>query len=278
MTIAATTPPTSTPPDTDGTHKVRHPLVTRRLAVTAVEQLSRSMRRVRLAGPDLAGLVALGPTDHVKVFFPDDTGHLRLPTLVDGRWADRTDPGLVFRDYTVRTFDGSTLTLDMVVHGHGPAGRWAAQAQPGDELGLLGPRGSALRPLDRPWYLLAVDDTGLPAAANWLDRIPDGTPVHVLAEVDGPADELALSHPALAATWLHRDGAEPGTTDLLASAAAEHLARLAPTGNGLVFGAGEVSAMRAVREHVRDHGLTHAVVTSYWRRGVANFDHHSPDA
>ena len=45
-----------------------------------------------------------------------------------------------------------------------------------------------------------------------------------------------------------------------------------------MFCAGEVSAMRAVREHVRDHGLTHAVVTSYWRRGVANFDHHSPDA
>lgn len=258
--------------------KVRHPLTARRLTVTAVEDLSACLRRVRLAGPDLAGFVALGPTDHVKVFFPDAAGQVRLPQVADGHWLDRDDPAHTFRDYTVRTFDGSALVLDMVPHEHGPAGRWAAQATPGQELGILGPRGSSLRPLDRPWYLLAVDETGLPAVWNWLDRLPGATPVHVLAEVDGPDDHVPLAHPGLDVTWLHRAGTAPGTTSLISDAVADALTRLAPAGEGLVFAAGELTAMRAVRDLARAHAHAGAVVTSYWQRGVANFDHHSPDA
>ncbi len=256
--------------------KVRHPLAARRLTVSRVEDLSTHLRRVHLTGPDLAGFVALGPTDHVKVFFPDAAGAVRLPHVADGHWLDR-DGGHTARDYTVRTFR-TELVLDMVVHPHGPAGRWAAQAAAGQQLGILGPRSSSLRPLDRPWYLLAVDETGLPATANWLDRLPDATPVHVLAEVDGPDDHLPLTHPRLHVTWLHRAGAEPGTTTLLPDAVADLLGHLAPTGAGFVFAAGEVTSMRAVREQTRAHGVAGAAVTSYWRRGVANFDHHSPDA
>ena len=144
---------------------------------------------------------------------------------------------------------------------------------------MLGPKSSKLPPLDRDWYLLAVDETGLPAVANWLDRLPGETRVHVLAEVDGPVDEVQL--PARAGTevtWLHRGGAERGTTALLPDAVAAVLPD-EPDGAGWLFAAGEATATRAIRAMARARRLgDSSAITGYWRRGVVHFDHHSPDA
>lgn len=58
------------------------------------------------------------------------------------------------------------------------------------------------------------DPSALPAIAASLARVPAGKPVHVLAEVDLPTDELPLDSPGdMNITWLHRD-ADPGTEDL----------------------------------------------------------------
>jgi len=260
--------------------RIHHPLVPRRLTVRRVTDLSPTLRRVALGGPALDGFAAHGPTDHVKVFFPDADGEVRMPVVGDGRWAGRDD-SLPFRDFTVRTFGPQSreLVLEVAVHADGLAGAWAAQAAPGQCLGLLGPKSSTLPPLDRDWYLLVVDETGLPAVANWLDRLPGDTPVRVLAEVDGPVDEVPL--PARAGTqvtWLHRDGAERGTTMLLPDAVASVLPD-EPDGAGWLFAAGEATATRAIRAMARERGLgDSSAITGYWRRGVVHFDHHSPDA
>ena len=49
---------------------VRHELVQRHLTVSVVRPVTSRIVRVTLTG-DLAGFAAEGPTDHVKVFFPD---------------------------------------------------------------------------------------------------------------------------------------------------------------------------------------------------------------
>jgi len=123
--------------------RIHHPLVPRLLTVRRVTDLSPTLRRVALGGPALDGFAAHGPTDHVKVFFPDADGEVRMPVVEDGRWAGRDD-SLPFRDFTVRTFGPQSreLELEIAVHADGLAGAWAAQAAPGQRLGVLGPKSS----------------------------------------------------------------------------------------------------------------------------------------
>jgi NADPH-dependent ferric siderophore reductase len=273
---------TSAPVPTRPTDRIRLGLVPRLLTVLRVVDVSASLRRVHLGGPELEGFASHGPTDHAKAFFPaSDGGVPRMPRMADGRWVDRNEAGFVVRDYTVRTYDAAVgeVTLDMVVHQHGPAGRWAAQARPGQRLGLLGPKSSVLRPLDRAWYLLVADETGLPALLNWLDRLPPSTHVDAVIEVGGPDDEAPLPpHPGLAVTWVHR-GTVPAASGALADAVAGLPldVRSAP---GYVWAGAEASAVRAVRRLLDDRGLepSSTSLSGYWRRGVANFDHHSPEA
>ncbi|WP_250447781.1 siderophore-interacting protein [Actinotalea sp. C106] len=279
----STTPATAAEP---AVRRIGHPLVARRLEVTQVEELSRSMRRITLDGPDLAGFVALGPADHVKVFFPgplpalDGHENLALPVVEDGRWVNHGAPGLLHRDYTVRTFDPAVgLVLDMVVHAHGPAGRWTGQARPGQPLGVLGPRGSMIPPTDRERYVLAADETGLPALLNWLDVLPAAAEVEAFVEVDRPADHVALpERRRTQVTWLHRSAAEPGTTTLLPDAVAQ-VQGLEP-GRVWAWAGAETTAVRAIRQHLSGRGLGREsfAMTGYWRRGEPNFDHHSEDA
>ncbi|MBX9244039.1 siderophore-interacting protein [Actinotalea ferrariae] len=252
----------------------------RRLAVRRVLDLSPSIRRVALGGPDLAGFECHGPSDHAKVFFPPEPdGDLVLPELAD--WSGRQDPRHVVREYTVRTYVPSSdeLVLDMAVHAHGPAGRWAAQADVGRELGVLGPKTSKVGPTDRAWYLLVADETGLPALTNWLERLPAGPRVHAFVEVGGPQDEVRLPQRAgVDVTWLHRGDAEAGTTRLLADAVA---ALPVPDGGpGWVWAGAEAGAVRAVRRDLTERGVDRKSLsmTGYWRLGVANFDHKSPEA
>lgn len=260
------------------TPRVVHALVPRLLTVRQVVELSPSMRRVTLAGPALAGLSALAPTDHAKVFFPAEPGAVpTMPVVTDGHWTNRADPGLIYRDFTIRSWHpgADAIDLEMVVHDHGPAGRWAADARPGEQLGLLGPRSSTMRPLDRSWYVLAVDQTGLPAAANWLTRLPRSTRVHVIAEVSGPDDQIDLPpHDGASITWVHRGASAPGASSLLPDAVA---ATPLGTGPGYVWAAAEAGQVSAIRTDVRSRGQDagSSSLTGYWRQGVANFDHKS---
>ena len=264
----------------------------RTATVADVADLGPRLRRITLTGPGLAGFAAHGPTDHVKVFFPPTSdGAPALPTVRDGAWVDRGSPGLTYREYTVRTHapGAGAVVLDMTAHAHGPAGRWVAQAAPGQQLALLGPKTSKLPPLDRPWYLLAADESGLPALLNWLDRLPAGTRVAAFVEVDGPQDELDVApRPGLTLTWVHRGGQPPGGT--LVRDAVARAGGVVPTatgGDAADVAAGrawaglEAGSARALRRHlILERGLPRAVVdvTGYWRAGVAHFDHKSAEA
>jgi NADPH-dependent ferric siderophore reductase len=256
-----------------------HPLRPRLLTVAAVEQIGARMVRIRLAGEDLADFVTAAPEDHVKLFLPTEPGGTpELPQVVDDRWVGGRH--LVSRDYTVRYFDreARTLDIDFVVHEHGIAGRWAGQAQVGDLVGVLGPRGSFLVNDVFDWYVFAIDETALPAAARWLEKLRPEVPVTVFVEVQDEGDVLPLASAAKAdVTWLLREDRAPGTTSLLADAVR---GLDLPAGNGFVWVAGESLSIKPLRRYLKNEvglGRDNFDVDGYWRKGVADHDHHGDD-
>ncbi|GAA3883468.1 siderophore-interacting protein [Saccharothrix violaceirubra] len=259
---------------------VQYDLVPRVLRVRAVRRLTPRMVRVTLAGEDLAGFREAAPADHVKLFFPTERGgRPAMPKLgPEGLERDPNGPRPTFRDYTVREYraEPGELDVDVVLHGDGPGSTWGAQAREGDTVGVLGPRGSVLVPKGLDWYLVAGDETALPAVARWLEQASEGERVFAFAEVADEAERQEIASKGdVELTWLYRDGAAPGTTTLLHDAIA---AWELPEGTGFVWIAGEANTLKPIRRLLRDRGLHRDAmdVDGYWKRGEENFDHHGP--
>jgi NADPH-dependent ferric siderophore reductase len=238
--------------------RVRHEPRRRELNVQRVERVSAHMTRVTFGG-DLHGFTSLGFDDHVKMFFPDG------PVAPDG--AQPT----AGRDYTPRRYDAAanTLEVDFVLHDAGPATRWAEQAQPGQTLSIGGPRGSFIIPTNFDWHLLIGDDTALPAISRRLAELPAGTRTVVLAEVDGPADEMAFETAAdVTVTWAHRNGTEAGSSDVLSRT----LRTLAlPNGDYYAWVACDSPTAKVLRTQlIAEHGANPkwTKAAGYWRRGA----------
>jgi NADPH-dependent ferric siderophore reductase len=237
--------------------RVRHEARRRTLTIKQVEKIAAHMIRVTLTG-DLEGFVSLGFDDHVKVFFPDGA-----------RNADGT-PNMLGRDFTPRHHDkaANTLEIDFAIHDAGPATRWAAQAKPGDTLNVGGPRGSFIIPTAYDWHLLIGDETALPAIGRRLAELAPGARAVVLAEVDGPADEIGFDTKANATiTWAHRSGAPPGASDALSRALSTFKL---PSGDYYAWVACESLTAKGLRQQlIADHGANPKWMraAAYWRRG-----------
>ncbi|GAA3236067.1 siderophore-interacting protein [Pseudonocardia petroleophila] len=237
--------------------------------VEQVEQLTPHLVRVVLGGDGLTGFSAGEFTDHyVKLAFPPPGAPYAVPfDAAEVRATLPRDQWPVQRTYTVRSWADGRLTIDFVVHGDtGVAGPWARSAQPGDLVALRGPGGAFAPDPDADWYLMAGDESALPAIAASLARVPRNRPVHVFLEADGPADELPLSSPGdLHVTWLHRE-ADPTAPDLLLRAV-EKLEF--PPGRVCGFVHGEAVATRALRKHLlAERGVPRDAlsISGYWRR------------
>jgi NADPH-dependent ferric siderophore reductase len=265
MTAAPSAALQETTPDPRAPRRVRHEPRRRELRVKRVDKIAAHMIRVALGG-DLEGFTSLGFDDHIKLFFPQ-------PPAPSG------EPQVASRDYTPRRYDaaGNTLEIEFVLHDAGPATAWAEQVQPGQSLQIGGPRGSFIIPTTFDWHLLIGDDTALPAIGRRLGELPAGTKVVVLAEVDGPTDELKLDSAAdVSVTWAHRNGAEAGTTTVLADKL--RTMRL-PKGDYYAWVACESLTAKALRvQLIADHGANPKWMRAagYWRRGaVAVHDTHN---
>lgn len=153
--------------------RIRHETRLRLLTVTAVTDVTPKMRRISLQG-DLEGFVSPSYCDHIKVFiFPAGIEPYVAPIGERGpEFPPEHKPQM--RDYTPRFWDAvaGTLELDFVLHGDGPASGWAAQAKIGQTLVIGGPRGSFMVPTDFDWYLLAGDETALPAMGRRIESCP----------------------------------------------------------------------------------------------------------
>jgi NADPH-dependent ferric siderophore reductase len=235
--------------------------------VHEVRRLTPHLIRVVVGGDDLAGFPAGAFTDHyVKLQIPPPGAPYSAPfdpEDVKARLPREQWPRT--RTYTVQGWDEerNLLTIDFVHHGDtGVAGPWAAAARPGDGLQLSGPGGAYAPDPAADWHLMVGDESVLPAIAASLRRVPAGRPVHVLVEVDGRDDEIALDSPGdLRVTWLRRNG-----NDALVDAVR---ALDFPAGAVYAFVHGEASAVRALRRHLLvDRGVPREAmsVSGYWKR------------
>lgn len=249
--------------------RVRHTLEARLCTVQAVRDVSPGLRRITLAGEALTRFNSASFDDHIKLMLPPADGSpLVLPTLgADG--PSTPPPGAVrptMRDFTPRAFDvaAATLEIEFALHGHGPAASWAANAQPGQQVGVGGPRGSLVIPVDSDWHLLVGDETALPAIARRLEELPAGSVVQAFIATRDAADRRTLTTAAaLQIQWF--DANEP---EALARAVA---AWTPPPGEGYAWAAGEAAEIAAVRRVlVGQHALPKEQVraAAYWKRGA----------
>ena len=249
-------------------------------SVSAVEDVNPHLRLVTFRGGDLAdGFAPVGPDTFLYLLLPPP-GRTELTIGADFSWeAARTMPPEdqpVGAYYTLRRWRPEAAELDilMVLHGDsGPASAWAERAAVGDEVALWGPRTSWSPPVGTDSYLLVADETGLPAVAVILETLPADAPIHVVAEVDDEPVRPALPSGAhITVTWLHRDGAETGTTTALADTV-RSLPQ--PSADTYVWGGAESRAVTQVRRHVRDTwGLPKQQVSlvGYWRHRAHEHD------
>ena len=260
----------------------RNRFTARRATVLRVERVAPPILRVTVSGPDFGDFTSAGPADHVRVFFPDAaTGELVAPAPApageDG--IVRPDRETISRDFTPlprAVAEGIELDLDFFVHPDpGPASSWAESARPGDELVVVGPRGSRRAPQNIDALLLVCDETSLPSVTRWVRDVPLGTPIDVIAAVHGTGEWVAEYVGDRPGVHVEVVAPDPSSGTVLAA-----LERRGSIGDGTyIWAAGEASALVPVRRHLRRSlGLpaAQAQVSGYWRRGVVAFDHHAP--
>ena len=270
------------PDTTDPFRLLLHPLRLRVLEVRHVERPTPKVARVTLTGAALDGFITLSPEDHVKVFFPRD-GETDPVMPVLGPNGLQPPPARsrkpIGRDFTPRSYHAARheLVLEFFLHGRGPASRWAAQASPGQRLGVAGPRGSRVLEAARDWHLLIGDETAQPEIARRLEELPEGVPAIAVLEIAHVSERRELTaRPGQTIHWVESPAdTRSATGPLLAAVTALEL----PAGCGQVWAAGEVEEVRAIYGHfVHARGLPQEQihVSGHWRRGVANHDHHVP--
>lgn len=213
--------------------------------VSSIESLSPRMRRIEFTAPDIADQQWPLGCDIAIVLRSDEE--------------DRE----VRRRYTVRFAAGERLTVDAVLHGHGPGSTWAAQASVGDEIAFFGPRGSVDLPDDqlRGNVLALADEAGLPAVACVADALGD-TGIRVLAEVHDENEQYPLSANARS-SWVLRGDRPAGQVDLLRSALDELTAGDVPT---YAYVLGESRAIVALRDELVGFGMDRRQIYAkgYW--------------
>ena len=248
------------------------------LEVLRVEAVTAHMRRVVLGGPEIAGF-GTGPT--IKLLIPPEG--LAEPEWPiegpDGRAIWPPEPRRpIPRTYSVRRFEPQRgeLWVDFALHGHdGPAARFVRRARPGERIGVGGPGGRVLPATET--VLLAGDLSGLPSIAAILERLPPTTRGFAFLEVPDARDEQQIAAPpGVSVRYLHRNGAEPGTTRLLEDAV--RATDLPPAGAMAAWVAAESGAARALRAYLRDErGLPprDLVAVGYWKRGMSEPAYHA---
>ncbi len=220
-----------------------------RASVSRVERVSPSFARITFAGDELADFGTPGATfdQRIKLVFPPETGVLPDLSRAGADWyqawlsVPESERGTM-RTYSIREVcvgaGGTEVVIDFVLHLapglSGPASCWAADAQLGQELLLIGPRrgrtdggGIEFNPGDAARVLLAGDETAAPAIARILEDASADLRGDVFIEVPRASDELAIAAPSgVTVTWIARgDDAEApgGHGEKLISAVTDHL-------------------------------------------------------
>lgn len=249
--------------------RLRHGVRMRQLKVLRAENVTPAMRRIVLGGDDLEDFHSASPDDHVKLFFPNEHGEIVTPTLTNEgpRYPEGSTPS-PSRDYTPRHHDAEAreLVLDFVLHGHGVASSWAANAAPGDDLVIGGPRGSFVVADDYDHYVLIGDETALPAIGRWLSEMPEHAHAEVFIEVADAGERQDLESDAdVQVHWLERNGVNAASSTLLEDTLRDYDP---PEGDTFYWIATESTRARMMRKFIEGHLSVNSDwirATGYWK-------------
>jgi len=244
------------------------------LVVRRTEWATPHLIRVVAAPADPADLDRFADSPHTDgyvkiVFLQPDVAYPEPFDMATARTELPRAQWPTLRTYTLREVDRSAgeIVIDFVYHGDvGLAGPWAASAEPGTELLVLGPGGAYAPDPEAGWHLLVGDESALPAIVAALAEIPAGAPVHAFVEVADAAEEQKLSTAGeLNLRWVHRESSGDGA--LVEAVRALDF----PEGRVHAFVHGEAGAVKELRRHLVDErGLTteQLSISGYWRRGL----------
>lgn len=246
----------------------------RQVKVIGTTRLTPNLLSVTFSGDALASFAQPVPTGHIKLFLPEGDGTMRVGIAGADGMVEWPDGRPTMRTFTPRSFDADARTLEVwfVLHGDGPAARWAASAKPGDRASIGGPGGRfEIEQSDNRWWI-AGDASAVPAVATLIEALPSDAVAEVHLEIDDAGDEIALpEHPGVDVTWHLRARVTPGQTLLDAL----HDADIAPDTH--LWAGCEAAAVRRIRAHaLGELALPRTQVTTrgYWRIGAANHPDH----
>ncbi|MGV6873091.1 siderophore-interacting protein [Pseudochelatococcus sp. B33] len=240
------------------------------MRVADTQRIAPRMQRLRLEGDNLRRF----DTDanlHVRLHIPNRPGDASRPPISGraGRPLEAIDPvAVATRYYTIRRIDAAAgwVDIDFVLHeAPGPAGDFAHAARIGDICGMSGPCGLGVKPARR--YLLAGDETALPAIARIAEALPAGATGDIVIEVDTPEDRLPLSMPpGLSCRWLYRSR-QDGCGGFVATVSQAITATAAGIRDHFVWIAGEFAAYEALLAPLKAIAKTRRICVPYWRAG-----------
>jgi NADPH-dependent ferric siderophore reductase len=221
------------------------------LEVVDIDDLAPHVRSITVASTDLVDFDH-APGQDLMIEFPAGERSVR-------------------RRYTIRRADRAAGMAEFEFELHGGGGvatRWAGEAEIGDRLAAVGPRGSMTPRAGAASHLFVADDSAFPAACAMLEGLPpDATATVVLVTPHGP---LSRPGPNCAANtrqfWI--DQAElPAVIaglDLQPSIAA--------------YVTGERRLVRRAADLLVSAGIDKTLIASkaYWRHDQPNAAHGEP--
>lgn len=252
---------------------VRHPfppavrhlvLASRTVLATAGDESFVRVRLVEARPGELAGFIAPGGGDHVRVVVSPDGGDVPLGPTGEPLGESRTETVV---DHSVSE---GWIDLDVLVHGASGAtggliGRWAASAPLGSPAVVMGPKGSVVLSGLPGEVVLAGDDSALPAVRRYLRMLGPSVTGELVLETRFDLAGLGVEPPAGLRVSILEPEASPS-----AALAAALSALPAPTDplERFVFACGEQSLVSPARAVLGTWGIDveRAVVKGYWKR------------
>lgn len=234
----------------------------RTMTVISSRKVTPAMLRVTFGGEGMVGYPPDQQGGYVKLRIP--------PAEPEGK--------PVVRTYTIRNQRDGEIDVDFALHEtpegwSGPATEWALSAEPGTTLELGGPGPAKPLPEGMDHYLVAGDMTALPAISTNLEALPRDAQGLAVIEVQSEADVQTLDAPeGVEIRWIVNP--DPGARPHLLGDALREAAW--PAGDVYAWAASEFSAMKQLREYLRDErglGPDRLYISSYWKSGLTEEDH-----
>jgi NADPH-dependent ferric siderophore reductase len=242
----------------------RPPAPFRRIHITGTRQVTGRMIGVTVAGSEMEGFSVEAPASSVRLLLPTAEG-LTIPNWNGNEFLlqDGTRPAL--RTLTPVRFDPSALELDLeiVLHEGGLMSAWALSAKAGDPVALSGPgRGTTIDQGAREW-LIAGDESAIPAMCQVIETLPVEAVAHVIVEIEHHDARHPLPDRPVRVEWLVREpGSVPGSVLTDAVQQAEITAGVR------VWAAGEAASMQLIRRYLfdeREIPRQHTIIRGYWK-------------